>query len=327
MKEFFLVNNDIENMRKDGKWLDVSLEAIKNSAKITVPSVKLFKTRQEAERAALDGADLQNDTDFFSVIRVEVPNRLKGRASTFKLEDGTKLNTVSFDTKHVKPTDVYLSHLDKSYDDVSLASVSKAAKVKSKEAELPTNTSKVDRFSRIRAIGGYLPSLKNTAKNGIPLAAGVAAWYFGNAEVAALIAKTTYTLPETIATHAWLPAIAGTTLRVAAEVPELAVKVPGLLVSAGKGVASLCSKGIAKLSRKKADSPAKPSQVDVALTDALAAHMKDESSESPEASVSEEQLGKQVTHSKEHHSASSSPLRELIPQKAPTAPAEKPTLH
>jgi len=325
MKEFFLVNNDIENIHKDGQWLDVSLEAIKNSAKITVPSVKLFQTRQDAERAALDGADLKNDTDFFPVIRVVVPSRLKGRSSFYDLADGTRLNTLSFDAKHVKPTDVYLSHLDKSYADVALAKAehkATATKKATKEAKVEGKTSE----SRLSKIRGYLPSAKNAIKNGVPLAIGGLAWWFGNAEVASFVAKSSYSLPQAIAEHAWLPAIAGTTFRVAVEVPELAVKVPGLLARTGKNIASLCGKGIAKLSRKKADAtaPAKPSQVDVALTDAFAAKMNEGAEAAP---VTAEPLGKEVTHSKAHQSASSSPLRELIPQRAATAPAEKPTLH
>ncbi|MGE3319384.1 MAG: hypothetical protein AB7I18_08800 [Candidatus Berkiella sp.] len=317
MKEFFLVNNDIENMRKDGKWVDVSLDAIKNSAKINVPNVKVFTSRKDAERAALDGADLAKDTDFFPVIRVEVPDNLKGRNSFYHLEDGSKIASLSFSAAKVNVTDVYLSHIDKSYADTSL----RVANKKTNKEDKTTKSTTADRFARVRAIGAYLPSVKNTLKNGIPLAAGVAAWYFGNAEVASLVAKTTYALPEAIATHAWLPAMAGTTLRVAAEVPELAVKAPALMVKAGKGIASLCGAGMARLRGKKAVEA--KSTVSGDLTAALATHMAT-GADKPKEDIVED---KAVTPAKKQQTSAGSPLRELIPQKAPAPAAEKPTLH
>lgn len=321
MTEYFLVKKSIDGLRKDGEWQNVSKEAVLESFELDGKTVDLYLTREDAEASALDGADLDNDTDFFAVARVEVPDHLKGRKTEVELEDGTILETRTFNAKHVKVTDIYLSHLDESYDDINLVDVD----VEAEAAEAkPAKLSILVRFMPA-------PSLTN-AKNVLGLAGMGAAYYFGNGAVADLVVKTGYALPEAMAANPALPVAAGVVTRVAVEAPQLLMKglVMGanLVKSTGTGIVNLCKAGKAKWdARKAAVKPAVDPDAGSAQISQLAAALEQFNDVSEKHSSSQVDKAA-ITYSKPADSSVS--LRELIPQKA-TATSEgaavKPTFH
>ncbi len=332
MKEYFLVRKTIDDLRIDGEWQDVSLEAIREAASLNdIKEVDLYLTREDAEAAALDDADFENDTDFFPVIRVEVPNKLKGRATEVELEDGSVLQTRTFNTKNIRPTDVYLSHIDESYSDVKLAkSPIKQAAAKSKveifdEAKVAAPAVvKASRFN-IGGLRRFVPSPTLTnAKHALGLTAIGLAWYFGNGQVADVVAKTGYALPEMVATNPVLPVGVGIIARTVAEAPELFIKG---VVKAGTGIAGLCKAGKAKWDARKAPRPAVTApNAGSARISQLAARLEqsEDSSASAEISTSKVQVS---AFAKE--TAGSAALRELIPTKAvtPAVVPAKQTIH
>lgn len=335
MKEYFLVRKSIDDLRKDGEWQDVSLDAVREAAKIDVDKVDLFLTREDAEASALDGADYENDTDFFPVIRVQVPNHLKGRATEVELEDGTILKTRTFNAKDVKVTDLYLSHIDAGYDDVHLANAKNQAVAKTstpsiskKEAEVVAKpAAPALRFaatlSRLNTLRQYLPSPTLTnAKHALGLTSIGLAYYFGNAQVADLVATTGYALPAAVASNIALPVGVGVAVRTVAEAPELLLKGGAKVVS---GIGQLCKAGKAKWDARKAPKPAATKLASAnagsAQISQLAAKLdqpKDESSVDLKLSTSKVQLAAfdKQTEGREA-------LRALIPQKSTVTAAEQ----
>jgi|GEM_PF-3623840 len=268
MKEYFLVIKSIDNLLINGEWQDVSLDAMREAARIDkLKKVDAYLTREDAELAALDGVDFDNDSDFYPILRAVIPNKLKGRATEVELEDGIVLNTRTFDAKNVTVTHAYLSHLDEDYDDVNLQEASKkktakpAAEESPKEFKEPTASAAVA-VSRLGNLRRFVPtaSLIN-AKNVLGLTAMGAAYYFGNTAVADLVAKTGYALPEVAAVHTALPVAAGIATRAATEAPELLMEAwvigANVVRAAATGFANLCKAGKAKWDARKV--PAKAS--------------------------------------------------------------------
>lgn len=105
---------------------------------------------------------------------------------------------------------------------VKLAANSKAAaKVSEKAAPVVARTAP------------YIPSTKNLVKNGLAVAAGALAFYFGNTEVASLVAQTGFALPEVLTASALLPAAVVASARLVTELPELSLKAASFVSNRG----------------------------------------------------------------------------------------------
>jgi hypothetical protein len=320
MKEYFLVNKDIENIRsEDGKWQDISPSAIKKAAKITTKMVTLCRTEEEAIASTKQEIRGEKETDFFPYFRVEVADEIR------------EPKNLKFKATDVKVTHFTLSHVDESYaayDNVAIATLGKN-KIKpiatsTKEIELPAAsvTAPASRLSNLRR---FVPSASLiNAKHALGLGAIGLAWYFGNTQVANVVAKTGYALPEIVANNPALPVGVGAATRLIVEAPQLLVR---SIVAAGSGIAGLCKASKAKWDARKAPKPAVTAQnAGSAQISQLAAVL-----EQPEDSSSSAEIPTSIVQvpAFDKHSAARAALRGLIPVKTfiPTAEPTKPTVH